>query len=170
MHRGVEAVPGLSLADAYSAASRVHSEVELPGLADDQYLDRDGTRGRVGDPGRWAWGGMALGVFALGALSVFAVMYAGSDTPHYATGVGEQRSVVLADGSRLSLNTSTEVDVSLTPERRTVRIVSGEAFSKSPRTRAARLSCRRWAAKWSRSAPPSRCGCPSRARRRGPSP
>ncbi|WP_431286753.1 FecR family protein [Roseateles chitinivorans] len=123
-----EAVPGLSLADAYSAASRARSEAELRGLADEQYLDQDGSQVRLGARGRWAWGGMALGVFALGALSVFAVINAGGDTPHYATGVGEQRSVVLADGSRLSLNTSTQVDVFLTHERRTVRIVRGEAF------------------------------------------
>ena len=123
-----EAVPGLSLADAYSAASRAQLEPESRGLTDESDRDWDGGTSRVVERSRWVWGGIALGVFALGALSVFALINAGRDAPHYATGVGEQRSVVLADGSRLSLNTSTEVDVSLTPERRTVRIVSGEAF------------------------------------------
>lgn len=106
-----EAVPGLTLADAFSAGSR-----EL------------GEPASVGRPrGKWAWGGVGLAGAALG-LAVGAALLAGRGSPHYTTGVGEQRSVLLADGSRVTLNTNTRVEVDLTSERRTVRVDGGEAF------------------------------------------
>lgn len=46
----------------------------------------------------------------------------------YDTGVGEQRVVVLEDGTRLSLNTATKVRVSLGATRRTVAVDEGEAM------------------------------------------
>lgn len=46
----------------------------------------------------------------------------------HSTGVGEQRLVVLPDGSRMSLNTATRVSVALGREQRTVKVESGEAL------------------------------------------
>ncbi len=46
----------------------------------------------------------------------------------YATGVGEQRLVVLSDGTRLSLNTATRVRVDLGAAQRTVHVEEGEAL------------------------------------------
>lgn len=46
----------------------------------------------------------------------------------YVTGVGEQQLVVLDDGTRLSLNTDTEVRVDLGRSRRTVHVARGEAL------------------------------------------
>jgi transmembrane sensor len=46
----------------------------------------------------------------------------------YATGVGEQRTVKLADGSTVVLNTNTKLRVDLSDERRTVRLLQGEAL------------------------------------------
>jgi len=46
----------------------------------------------------------------------------------YDTGVGEQRIVMLEDGTRMSLNTSTRVRVALDSHRRTVEVLGGEAL------------------------------------------
>lgn len=46
----------------------------------------------------------------------------------YSTGVGEQRIVMLLDGSRMSLNTGTRVRVEFAPGQRTVSVEGGEAL------------------------------------------
>jgi len=50
------------------------------------------------------------------------------DGDRYDTGIGEQRIVMLQDGTRMTLNTSTRVRVSLGASRRTVDVVGGEAL------------------------------------------
>lgn len=51
-----------------------------------------------------------------------------ASTAHYQTEVGEVSHVTLTDGSVLSLNTDTEVAVTLTANLRQVELVRGEAF------------------------------------------
>lgn len=51
-----------------------------------------------------------------------------SSTEHYQTAVGEQRSVVLSDGTVVTLNTSSEIEVRLGRNQRTVDLLSGEAL------------------------------------------
>ena len=46
----------------------------------------------------------------------------------YASGVGELKKVVLADGSVITMNTQTELRVRYTAERRDIRLVRGEAM------------------------------------------
>ena len=46
----------------------------------------------------------------------------------YETGLGEMRTVPLADGSRLHLNTNSAVTVRMEPERRLLRMERGEAY------------------------------------------
>ncbi len=43
------------------------------------------------------------------------------------TGIGEQRTVPLADGSVVTLNTATEILLRFSPERRDVELISGQA-------------------------------------------
>ncbi|MCX2864613.1 FecR domain-containing protein [Paucibacter sp. PLA-PC-4] len=50
------------------------------------------------------------------------------DIDSYDTGIGEQRLVILRDGTRMSLNTSTRVQVELDQTQRRVRVEGGEAF------------------------------------------
>ncbi|MGN6827006.1 FecR family protein [Paucibacter sp. M5-1] len=50
------------------------------------------------------------------------------DIDRYDTGIGEQRLVILKDGTRMSLNTSTRVKVELDQTKRRVRVEGGEAF------------------------------------------
>lgn len=51
-----------------------------------------------------------------------------NDTQHYATAFGEQRSIVLSDGSVVTLNTSSDIEVKLAKTRRTIKLVAGEAL------------------------------------------
>ena len=46
------------------------------------------------------------------------------------TAVGEQRSVLLADGSLVTLNTSSSLEIRIAKDRRTVRLLAGEALFK----------------------------------------
>lgn len=46
----------------------------------------------------------------------------------YETSKGEQKSVVLTDGTRVDLNTETRLRVSFTPDSRTVELENGEAY------------------------------------------
>ncbi len=58
-------------------------------------------------------------------------------SPHrHATGVGEHREVVLDDGSRITLNTASSIEVHYTESRREVRLTGGQALfqvAKDPR-------------------------------------
>lgn len=49
-------------------------------------------------------------------------------TVEYATGVGGRRLIGLADGSRVELNTASEVHASVSPERRAIWLDRGEAY------------------------------------------
>jgi transmembrane sensor len=48
--------------------------------------------------------------------------------PTYVTAIGEQRSVLLDDGSRVTLNTASRLEVDLRKDRRLVRLLEGEAL------------------------------------------
>ena len=62
-------------------------------------------------------------------MAVFLIVqYAWRAIDTYATDVSEQRTVVLKDGTRLSLNTSTRVRVELVLAQRTVSFDGGEAL------------------------------------------
>lgn len=49
-------------------------------------------------------------------------------TQQFQTEIGEQRSVLLRDGSRVTLNTASKIEVDLRKDRRLVRLVEGEAL------------------------------------------
>jgi transmembrane sensor len=48
--------------------------------------------------------------------------------PEYVTSIGEQRTVPLDDGSRIALNSNSRVQIEFTADKRTVRLLHGEAF------------------------------------------
>lgn len=76
---------------------------------------------------RWWPLGLAAGVLlAIAATWLASLSHAGRQS--YVTDIGEQRSVVLQDGSLLHINTQSRVDVRYSSEARDVRIVSGEAL------------------------------------------
>lgn len=69
-------------------------------------------------------GGATLAAFAAIVVGVWAV----NRPLDYTTAVGEQRTVRLEDGSRVTLDTDTRIQVRLRDERRTVTLISGQAF------------------------------------------
>jgi transmembrane sensor len=73
---------------------------------------------------RWAIAATLLLVVAGSAFLAYRVEL----PPEYITAVGEQRTVPLDDGSRIALNSNSKVKIEFTAERRTVRLLRGEAF------------------------------------------
>jgi len=72
---------------------------------------------------RFAWA--AAAVLLLGVTLTLFIL----ETPkEFTTALGEQRSVLLADGSRMTLNTASVVEVKMHKSRREVRLVQGEAL------------------------------------------
>jgi transmembrane sensor len=67
---------------------------------------------------------MAAGVCGLLGLGIWLAW----PEPTYATGVGEQRLVRLDDGTRLSLNSETRVEIDYTKSQRRVQLIRGEAY------------------------------------------
>jgi transmembrane sensor len=111
-------VPNLPSAQAYAAVARA-------------------KRGPPAAPkGRLGWRAAALGVGALAGVAVLAVglgvqgvlgpWWPGGEA--YTTAFGEQRQVLLADGTRLWMNTETRLRVKLDAQARTVEVEAGEAL------------------------------------------
>ena len=70
--------------------------------------------------------GLAASLLAIGA---FAWLFVGAPaTTEYSTGVGEQRTVALGDGSTVFLNTDSDVRVRLSRRLRRIELVRGEAL------------------------------------------
>ena len=68
------------------------------------------------------WGGMAMGGGLLALRTDTARQYAAD----HRTGTGEQRSITLADATRITLNTASAIDVHFDAQRRLVRLLAGE--------------------------------------------
>jgi transmembrane sensor len=73
----------------------------------------------------------ALMLLAASLATLFAValfLWVRELPNEYRTGLGEQRSVVLDDGSIVNLNTSSQIEVDYGEQRRLIRLVNGEAL------------------------------------------
>lgn len=78
---------------------------------------------------RWPVPAAAAACLALAIGSGFALKtFAPADPNHLVAEVGQVRRQVLADGSAVTLNTGSVLDVRYGPEGRRVRLVKGEAF------------------------------------------
>lgn len=113
-----EGVPRVTLASAF-AASRAKARQDVGGFWRSV-------------PARWA----SVGVLVLAVIAGTAGYERWRDHGVYATGVGEQQVVLLDDGTRLTLNTDTQVRVDLQAAQRTVVVRNGEVLfevAKDPR-------------------------------------
>lgn len=90
-----------------------------PGLAEERGTVSRHSRRRL-------YGALAAGAVLAGVAPIALIL--GRETKAYETGVGEYRQVVLTDGSRVRLNTSTRLQVSLSPRRREIVLQGGEAM------------------------------------------
>jgi transmembrane sensor len=71
-------------------------------------------------------GGIAASIAGIGIVAT--ALWRNNQSENIATGIGQMREVVLADGSVLTLNTSSRVSVRFTDERREVYLLQGEAL------------------------------------------
>ena len=71
---------------------------------------------------------LGVGVMASLLVAVGLGWHFLSLSQHYSTGFGEQLSVVLADGSRVTLNTGSRIEVRLRAAQRVVQLLQGEAL------------------------------------------
>jgi len=81
------------------------------------------ARGTSGRRRGFAWAAAAGAVLVLATVLWIQHRPVGS----YVTGIGEQRTVPLPDGSVITLNTATEIRLHFLPERRGLELVSGQA-------------------------------------------
>lgn len=103
-------VPRVKVADAYAAVAAERQKQE-------RHVSRSSTW-------RWASAGVLAVMLAAGLLQLQDWNGRGS----YTTAIGEQRSVVLEDGTRMLLNTDTHVHVRMHTDQRTVDVDGGEAL------------------------------------------
>ncbi len=107
------------------------SDAELRALRDRALEQRPGLS-------RWkVAAGVGAVALALGAAAAFlplgpapasGLQVASGAGSYFQTGVGERSTVTLADGSKVTLNTRSRVEVSYAPGRRDVKLVSGQAL------------------------------------------
>jgi transmembrane sensor len=108
--------------DRLSALAGGHSVLE-PFPQQQSLLQKNTTRRRI-----IAAAASAAVLMGIGAwLGRGLIQEMGGGT-RYASGVGELKKVVLADGSVITMNTQTELRVRYTDERRDIRLVRGEAM------------------------------------------
>lgn len=134
-HRDFDAwlVADVGHASAYAQTERLWNE--LGGLSEDIELKRarhvarraaQASTRRIAGRRR-----LAIAASFAGALIVAVTFWFLGDrasTQRYTTAHGEQRSVMLADGSRVMLNTDTVLDVRLGARVRSVHLMQGEAL------------------------------------------
>ena len=82
---------------------------------------------RIARPHRQRIAGWTVAATVLLALAIWYSQL-GPTVANYETGVGEQTTFLLDDGSVVSLNAQSQLQVSFDDERRDVRLVSGEAM------------------------------------------
>lgn len=76
-------------------------------------------------PTRWRWGaGIAAGLIAA---MLFVVLIVRDPAQTYRTGIGERQIVMLDDGSKLSLDADSQVDVRMRGDRRELTLTHGRA-------------------------------------------
>lgn len=83
---------------------------------------------RAPEPRRPPALGIAFGFAAAVLLAAGVGWYTLTRPEQFQTQVGEQRSVMLADGSRITLNTASRIEVRLSEDRRVIDLVEGEAL------------------------------------------
>lgn len=75
------------------------------------------------------WVGLsALAASIIVAVLTYPMWFNTTQTQFYSTGVGEQQTVYLDDGSSVTLNTNTRLEVHIDSAERSIKLHSGEAF------------------------------------------
>jgi transmembrane sensor len=117
--------------DIESLIARARNEPDVIPLS--QVIPRLPALPPAGEPRalRKLWRRPVLAAAALALLASITalVLWIDSDTAHsYSTGIGEQRTIQLADGSTVELNARSRVKIRLTDRRRDVALIEGQAL------------------------------------------
>jgi len=107
-------------ADTAQLIAEAHRELDAP-----IPLPTSRVTTEIRESRRHTWPFVSIAACLLAAIAVVVWM---SQPLRYHTARGEQRSVQLADGSVVTLNTSSTIEVSLHKDRRIVRLLEGEAL------------------------------------------
>jgi transmembrane sensor len=128
----------LRIKEAWRRASRIRSARPLDGNVDpdllktpDLTLGSDDTNSGSGSgwPFRVAAGAaLTLIIYLLGLVAW--IVLGRSDWISYTTSIGGYEHVTLADGSAIQLNTDSEIRARLTPQKREIQLIRGEALIK----------------------------------------
>ena len=110
--------------DVWQDVARIGVVAAYQAVAAGRAESERSSSSRRGAARRWGVAGAVVVTVAVDL--VVALNWFGEAT--YNTSIGEQRLVVLQDGSRVLLNTDTEVRVDLGSTQRTVEVGRGEAF------------------------------------------
>ena len=95
---------------------------------------------------RWAQGAAVAAGLAVLVISAVLLLNPGSGrvlpttSAAYETAIGEQKTVLLPDGSEVVLNTNSQLAVTFTPSARVLRLARGEIFVRVAEDRARPLS------------------------------
>lgn len=77
---------------------------------------------------RWRALATAAALIAVVGLGVIGMWYNAAPPGYHVTALGEQRSLVLEDGSVVEMNTSSEIEVNYTTTERAVTLLAGEVL------------------------------------------
>jgi transmembrane sensor len=110
----------------WNAAGKLRGDPDVQALT--QAALDDTRPGRLAARKRARTGRFALAAAGLAGSAAIAAWLVVGSQPAYRTGVGEQRLVVLSDGSRVRLNTDSAIRVRFRGGQRRVDLTRGEAF------------------------------------------
>lgn len=108
---------------AWEASERLRAAA--PPLEGGAWGDADAQAGRARGRRTFVFGAMAAASAAAAATVGWRLL---DNVELYRTGVGERRIVALRDGSRVTLNTASTVEVSFSAAERRLRLVRGEGL------------------------------------------
>lgn len=109
----------------------------MPRIREMRCAALEATRNRRKPAGRRRLAGTALAASFLGALVWVSAPALAPHTPataltenvqRYATAVGQRRDVILSDGSKVTLNTASLIEVRYSEARRDVKLLAGQAL------------------------------------------
>jgi transmembrane sensor len=118
------------------AAQDPDNVIALPGMSPGRAgIDDDVSQERVQQPHayrsertrKWRLFAIAASVAVLGSIAG-TLVWDQLQVPTYATGIGEQRSIELADGSTVELNSRSKIKVRYSEHERAVELLEGQAL------------------------------------------
>lgn len=92
---------------------------------------RNAAAARWGRGGRRGWSGWSMAASLIAAVGLGVVGYIllrPAPTQNFATNIGERETITLGDNSRVDIDADSAISVNFTPERRSIRLLRGQAF------------------------------------------